>query len=489
MTSIQYLKGIGPRRAELFGKLGLATVDDMLFYFPKKWEDRRLSRPLAAVSAEKGRGLNAKKEHLEYVEDVPVLFGKILSVRDLYTSGSLRIFKTVLDAGGYEAEASWFRRHSPRFDVFAPIKKDVKPGEKIWLVATPEDPLFRTRLRVDEYYRADDLLAQRAHINRLIPVYPLTEGITAKFMREAMFRVVMEHAADKGEFMPGRLLARRALITRDMALRALHFPENYFELKESRKRFIYEELFLMALAWAIKRRQTRAIAKGFTYGIKKHLLTPFREKLGFEFTASQAKAINEIFADMAAPAPMARLLEGDVGSGKTVVAISALLLAAENGYQGVFMAPTEILAEQHFITFREHLKGLNVKFAVLTSSVKAKEKKEIIDKLAKGELDIVIGTHAVLEAGIKFKDLKLIVIDEQHRFGVRQRAASAKATNGRVIMTATPIPHAFPRPLRRLDLSVLADMPPSRKPVKTSADGPPLRLLTEAKRGDVSIPS
>jgi len=457
MTSIQYLKGIGPRRAELFQKLGIVTVDDMLFYFPKKWEDRRL---------------NVKKEHLDYVEDVPVMFGKIISVRDLYTSSSLRIFKTVMDAGGYEAEASWFKRHSPRFDVFAPLKKDVKPGSKIWLVATPEDPLFKTRLRVEEYYRADDPLAQRAHINRIIPVYPLTEGITAKLMREAMFRIVMEHSSDKGEFMPGSLLARRALITRDMALKALHFPENYFELKESRKRFIYEELFLMALAWAIKRRQTRAIAKGFTYEIKKHLLTPFREKLGFEFTASQKKAINEILADMSAAAPMARLLEGDVGSGKTVVAISALLLAVENGYQGVFMAPTEILAEQHFITFREYLKGLNVKFAVLTSSVRPKEKKEIMDKLAGGELDIVIGTHAVLEADIKFKNLKLIVVDEQHRFGVRQRAALRQKGDkaDMLIMTATPIPRTlFLALYGDLDLSVLTDMPPGRGPVKTES--------------------
>ena len=457
MTSIQYLKGIGPRRAELFQKLGLATVDDMLFYFPRKWEDRRLA---------------GKKEHLEYVEDVPVIFGKILSVRDLYTSFSLRIFKTVMDAGGYEAEASWFKRHSPRFDVFAPLRKDVKPGEKIWLVAVPEDPLFKTRLRVEEYYRADDLFAQRAHINRIIPVYPLTEGITAKFMRSVMFKIVMEHAADKGEFMPVRLLARRALITRDMALKALYFPENYFELKESRKRFIYEELFLMALAWAIKRRQTRAIAKGFTYEIKKHLLTPFREKLGFELTNSQKKTINEIFSDMAAPAPMARLLEGDVGSGKTVVAISALLLAVENGYQGVFMAPTEILAEQHFITFREYLKGMGVRFAVLTSSVKPREKKEIIDKLAAGELDIIIGTHAVLEAGIKFRDLKLIVIDEQHRFGVRQRAALRQKGDkvDTLIMTATPIPRTlFLALYGDLDLSVLTDMPPGRKPVKTES--------------------
>ncbi|MEI7481813.1 MAG: ATP-dependent DNA helicase RecG [Elusimicrobiota bacterium] len=457
MISIQYLKGVGPQRAGLFKKLGLETVDDMLFYFPKKWEDRRL---------------NAKKEHLEYVDEVSVIFGRILSVRDLYTSSSLRIFKTVMDAGGYEAEASWFKRHTPRFDVFAPLRKDVKPGEKIWLVATPEDPLFKTRLRVDEYYRDDDMIARRAHINRIIPVYPLTEGITARFMREAMFKVVLDHAPGKGEFMPGRLLAKRALIARDLALRALHFPENYFELKEARKRFIYEELFLMTLAWAIKRRQTRSINKGFTYEVKRHLLTPFRANLGFKFTQSQTKAINDIFADLSSAAPMARLLEGDVGSGKTVVALSALLLAVENGYQGAFMAPTEILAEQHYLTFVKHLKGLDVRFAVLTSRVKAKEKKDILDRLEKGELDIIIGTHAVLEENVRFRNLKLIVVDEQHRFGVRQRAAlRGKGDKAdMLITTATPIPRTlFLALYGDLDLSVLTDMPPGRKPVKTES--------------------
>ena len=457
MTSIQYLKGVGPARAELFKKLGLETVDDMLSYFPKKWEDRRP---------------DAKKEHLEYVEDASVIFGRILSVRDLYTSSSLRIFKTVLDAGGYEVSASWFKRHSHRFDVFAPLRKDIKPGEKIWLVATPEDPLFKTRLRVEEYYRADDPMARRVHVNRLIPVYPLTEGITAKFMREAMFSVVLEHARDKGEFMPGRLLARRALIARDMAFKAVHFPENYFELKEARKRFIYEELFLMALAWAIKRRQTKGMNKGFTYEVQKHLLTPFRANLGFEFTMSQKKAINDIFVDMSSPAPMSRLLEGDVGSGKTVVALSALLLAVENGYQGAFMAPTEILAEQHYITFGKHLKSLNVRFAVLTSRVKAKEKKDILDRLEKGEVDIIIGTHAVLEENVRFKNLKLIVIDEQHRFGVRQRAALRQKGDkaDMLVMTATPIPRTlFLALYGDLDLSVLTDMPPGRKPVRTES--------------------
>ncbi|MBI4801821.1 MAG: ATP-dependent DNA helicase RecG [Elusimicrobia bacterium] len=457
MASIQYLKGVGPARAELFARLGIHTVDDLLFYFPKKYEDRRM---------------NAKKERSDHIEDVTVIFGKVLSVKDLYTSGSLRIFKAVVDAGGRQVEACWFKRHSHRYDVFAALRKDVAPGAKIWLVGRPEDPLFKTRLRAEEYYCAHDLAAQRRHVNRLVPVYGLTEGLTPKVMREAAFRAVIEKAGDTGEFIPGRLMAKRGLIARDLAVKAVHFPENYFELNEARKRFIYEEFFLMALAWAIKRAQTRALNKGFTYEIKKRLLTPFREKLGFEFTASQKKAINEIFADMKARAPMSRLLEGDVGSGKTVVALSALLLAVENGCQGVFMAPTEILAEQHFITFERYLAGLGARFALLTSGVKPKEKKEIIEKLAAGELDIIIGTHAVLEENIRFKNLRLIVIDESHRFGVRQRACLRQKGEkaDMLIMTATPIPRTlFLALYGDLDLSCLSEMPPGRKPVKTES--------------------
>lgn len=457
MTSIQYLKGVGPGRAELFARLDIGTVEDLLFYFPKKYEDRRL---------------DAKKESADYIEDVSVVFGTVLSVRDMYTSGNLRIYKAVMNAGGWQAEVSWFKRHSHRFDVFAALRKDVVPGAKIWLVGRPEDPLFRTRISADEYYLADDLAAQRKHVNRLVPVYGLTEGLSPKFMREAVFRAVAEKAGETGEFLPARLMAERRLVARALALKAVHFPENHLELREARKRLIYEELFLMALAWAIKRAQTRALDKGFTYELKKNLLTPFREKLGFEFTASQKKAINEIFDDMRASAPMARLLEGDVGSGKTVVALSALLLAVENGAQGVFMAPTEILAEQHFITFEKYLSGLGVRFALLTSGVKGKAKQAVIEKLAAGELDIVIGTHAVLEENIKFRNLRLIVIDEQHRFGVRQRAALRQKGEkaDMLIMTATPIPRTlFLALYGDLDMSVLTEMPPGRRPIKTES--------------------
>ena len=456
MTSIQFLKGVGPKKAELFGRLGIESLDDLLFYFPRAWEDRRLA---------------AKKDPLPFLDPAPVIKGKIKAIRDLYTSSRLRIFKTVLETPSGEAEASFFKRHSPRFDVFALLRKDLKPGRTVWITGTPEDPLFLSRLRADEYYADDDERALRMHIGRIVPVYPLTEGLTAKFMREAVYEAVLAGAEAVGDFLPRALAARRGLAARDLAARAIHFPENNFELVQARRRFIYEELLLMALAWAIKKRQTRSVLKGFGYEIKKNLLTPFRERLGFQLTAAQAHAINEIFADMQVPTPMGRLLEGDVGSGKTVVALSAMLLAAENGGQSVFAAPTEILAEQHFLTFERFLKGLGVRAALLTGRVKAAEKKKLLADLAEGKIDILLGTHAVMGEGVKFKNLRLVVIDEQHRFGVRQRAA-LRAKGDRadmLIMTATPIPRTlFLALYGDLDLSVIKEMPPGRKPIKTS---------------------
>ncbi len=455
MASIQFLKGVGPKKAELFGRLGVETLDDLLFYFPRRWEDRRLP---------------GQKEPLPFLDDAAVVKGKIKGVRDLYTAGRLRIFKAALETPAGEAEASFFKRHSPRFDVFAPLRKDLQPGRTVWVTGVPEDPLFASRLRGEEYYLDDDPRARLMHIGRIVPVYPLTEGLTAKFMREAVYEAVLAGHEAVGDFLPPDLAARRGLLARDLAARAIHFPENNFELTQARRRFIYEELLLMALAWAIKKRQTRSVAKGFSYEVKKTLLTPFRANLGFQFTASQAHAINEIFTDMRAPTPMARLLEGDVGSGKTVVALSAMLLAAENGGQSVFAAPTEILAEQHAYTFEKFLKGLGIRFALLTGRMKAGEKKKILADLEAGKIDILLGTHAVIGEGVKFKNLRLVVIDEQHRFGVRQRAAlRAKGDKAdMLIMTATPIPRTlFLAMYGDLDLSVLKELPPGRRPIVT----------------------
>ncbi len=455
MTSIQYLKGVGPKRAILLNKLEIYSPFDLLEHFPVRWQDRRLSQI---------------KENIPYIEKPFVFRGKVVSVRDMYTAGTLRIFKAIISSEDKEIEAFWFKRHTPKYDVFAKLRKDIRPGETIWITGKPEDPIFSTKIRVDEYCLDTDEKEKKLSMATLVPLYSLTEGLNQKLMRKIMHAAISAYASKTTDLLPPEITAKRAFMPYELAVRYLHFPQNPLNLKEARKRFIYEEFFLMTLAWAIKRRQTKTINKGHKYKIRKHLLSQFKKKLGFEFTKSQKIAINKIFSDMMSRSPMTRLLEGDVGSGKTVVAMSALLLAAENKYQGVFIAPTEILAEQHFMTFEKFLGDLPLKFELLTARITGKRKKEIIEKVRKGEIDVLIGTHSLLEESVKFKNLKMIVIDEQHRFGVRQRAAlRRKGENADIlIMTATPIPRTlFLALYGDLDLSVLRDMPPGRKQVCT----------------------
>ncbi|MCR4820309.1 MAG: ATP-dependent DNA helicase RecG [Elusimicrobiales bacterium] len=456
MTSLRFIKGIGPKKAALFNKLGIADIEDLAFYFPRKWIDRRLDQ---------------EKKDLPFVSKAAVACGEVISAREAYAASGLVIFKAMIKRdGGGNTEAVFFKRRARGFDVFASLRKDFRPGSRVWITGDSDDMLFLSRIRAQEYYCDNDALAKKLHIGRIIPVYSLTEGLTGKAMRETVAAGLAIAADGIGDFLPARIRSKRALFSRAEALRSIHFPENYFQLEFARKRLIYEELLLFALACSIRRREIREIPKHFSYEVKRHLLTPFRRNLGFELTAGQKKAINEIFDDMMAPVPMARLLEGEVGSGKTVVALSAMLLVAENGAQSAFIAPTEILAQQHFFAFEKFLKGLKVRFELLTGSTPAAKRKKILEGLASGETDIIIGTHAILSSGVKFKNFRLAVVDEQHRFGVRQRAAMRNKGDlaDMLVMTATPIPRSlFLSMYGDLDLSTIKELPAGRKPVKT----------------------
>jgi len=328
----------------------------------------------------------------------------------------------------------------------------------------------KLELRVDEHYPLTDE-RWRMHVARLTPIYALTEGLSQRFVRELTYGAVEAHADEATDAVPPELMAKRKLLASPQALRGLHFPKSEAELEAARARLAYEELLILEIAWILKRRQTRGILKGYGYEIKKTLLTPFRQGLGFELTHAQKRVINEIFDDLAKSYPMTRLLQGDVGSGKTVVALSALLLAVENGGQGALMAPTEILAEQHNATLRRFLKNLPVKVALLTSRVPKKERDKILASIAAGEVDIVVGTHAVLEEDVRFKNLKLAVIDEQHRFGVRQRTTLRQKGSliDLLVMTATPIPRTLALALYGdLEVSTIDELPPGRTPIKTA---------------------
>lgn len=458
-TQIQYLKGIGPAKAKLFERLDIHTVEDLLHYYPRTYQDRRL-----------GAAPN------EYnCESLVVFKGRVLRTQEI-PARSVLIFKAFLeDEKGQQIECTWFKKRMYRgfrFDPFGQLKKDFHLNNEVWVIGRREDKnnFFSNKITVEEQYPVQDALTA-LHAGRLTPVYALTEGLTNKQFRLFVHEALQtESLAREPEILPPALLAKRKLLSAPQALKSIHFPNSLAELESARTRLAYEEFLLLATAWGIKRTQTKILSKDYSYTIKKHLLTPFREHLGFEFTSSQRKVINEIFKDLCSVRPMNRLLQGDVGSGKTVVALCAMLLAVENGYQAALMAPTEILAEQHYFTFKKMLEGLPVNIAVLTSSTKAAARKKILKELADGTLHILVGTHAVIQEDVKFQNLRLAVIDEQHRFGVKQRSRLKEKTAklDLLTMTATPIPRTLALAFYGdLDVSTLNELPPGRQPIQT----------------------
>ncbi|UPT74046.1 MAG: ATP-dependent DNA helicase RecG [Elusimicrobiota bacterium] len=453
-TPVQYLKGVGPRRAVLFERLGIKTLGDFLHHYPRLWQNRHETQDLRLPTA----------------SGLIVLRGRVLRASSHGAGPRLGIYKATLATAHGKVDCLWFKHLSRSYDAFASVKAEASEGADLWVIGRAEPDLTGVReIRVDEHYTLADE-RWRMHAGRITPVYALTEGLSQRFVREAAHKAVEAAAESALDLVPAELIAKRKLLAAPQALRGIHFPRSEAELEAARARLAYEELLLLELAWILKRRQTRGIVKRHSYEVKRTLLTPFRVKAGFEFTPAQKRVINEIFDDMRKPYPMTRLLQGDVGSGKTVVALSALLLAVENGGQAALMAPTEILADQHRATLDRFLKDLPVRVATLTSRVPKKEREKILAAARAGEIDILVGTHALLEAGIELPRMRLAVIDEQHRFGVRQRTTLRQKGSliDLLVMTATPIPRTLALSLYGdLEASTIDEMPPGRTPIKT----------------------
>lgn len=474
MADIKYIKGVGPAKSAMFNRLDIFTTSDLLHYYARTYQDRRPNK-----------SLNDFKDAQSVCFKAQVLRTQVVPAR---TIGIFKAF--VQDEKNNVYEATWFKRRARGYDVFAQIKKDFSIGSYVWLVAKREDKnsFLSNKITVDEYYKISDP-DLHLHADAIVPIYALTQGLTNKFFRQTVAKALGTYLEEEKEILPPELLKKRQLLTIKQALKGIHFPSSIAELENARKRMVYEEFLLMSMAWAIKQKQEKIDEKQHRYEIKKHLLTPFKENLPFTFTKAQTRVINEIFNDMLSPKPMTRLLQGDVGSGKTIVALSALLLAAENNYQSAFMAPTEILATQHFITLKNQLKNLKVNVEILTSKTTKKNKDKILQDLQDGKIDILVGTHALIEDKVKFKNLRFIVIDEQHRFGVKQRAKlRAKARHIDMLsMTATPIPRTFALALYGdLSVSTIDEMPPNRQAITTmqlNQDGALELLKEEVKKG------
>jgi ATP-dependent DNA helicase RecG len=452
-TPIQYLKGVGPKRAAHLGRLGVETVRDMLFLAPRRYLDRT-------------KLYNIRE--LQPNQDATV-WGRIQAAGLVTTrlKGDLVSVNVADDSGN--VQAVWFHRPDLQYKF--------KTGQEI--ILSGQVSLYQGLRMVNPQFQLIDPNDEDPQFKgQVIAIYPLTEGLNLWDMRRLMRAAVDKYLGFVPETMSPHLLAKHGYPPIKPAISSLHFPDSVAAGLKARERLIFEELFYFELIMALRKMQTAHLRKGAAMPESRRFTGRFNALLPFKLTPAQEKVLGEIKRDLAATTCMNRLLQGDVGSGKTVVAIYALLIAVENGFQGALMAPTEILAEQHYQVWHDPLESIGARNRLLTGSVKAKEKREITAAIAAGECDIVFGTHALIESDIRFAKLGLAVVDEQHRFGVMQRAALVnKGFNPDfLVMTATPIPRTITLTLYGdLDVSILDQKPPGRQRIIT-------RLTTESKR-------
>jgi len=444
--SVQFLKGVGPQRARILKKIGVETVGDLITYFPFRHEDRAHLKLFAQITHE---------------EEATVL-AVVADHQIILTRGGRPLLKILLEDGSGKATMVCFNQLY--------LKDYLPPGTSVVLHGKFERT-FRDLQITNFIYekltgKEDDLI----HTKRIVPMYQITSKLNLRFLRTLIKKTLDSHLSYLRETLSEIILRKHNLMPYQQAVYNMHFPSTWEEVGAARRRLIFEEFFFWELAMALRRRQVKVIDKNRKYQLKKNLLTAFKEKLPFDFTSAQKKVIREIFNDLMSPRPMNRLLQGDVGSGKTVVAVAALLLVVENGYQAAVMAPTEILAEQHYLTLRQMLAGLQVKVELATGRMGQKRKREVYQRIAGGESQIIIGTHALIEQGVEFSNLALAVIDEQHKFGVMQRARLRKKGENLdiLVMTATPIPRTLTLTVYGdLDVSIIDQLPPGRRKVLT----------------------
>lgn len=445
------MKGVGPARAKALAKLGLFTVGDLLWHLPRTHEDRRLGGP--ALWGPPG---------------TPVArAGSVARYESTSAGKNLVVGRAVLAGDGPPFEALWFRRRSYRYDALAALEKKLLPGTRVAVFGPWQRGPHGPEIRVEDQEISAEGLSP--HMDRWTPVYDLTAGVDGRLVRSLAW-AAMAAVERMDDPLPETLRRAWGFPGLGDALRDYHFPVDPARRDAARRRLAFDEFFLLELALARVRDRRRLGPRAPVCAANRTLLSPFRARLGFDFTPAQKKVIHEIFEDMGRAEPMNRLLMGDVGSGKTVVAVAALLLAVESGRQAALLAPTEILAEQHALGLARLLEGLPVRWALLRGGGPSAQKKKDKAALAAGDIQIAVGTHALLEGDVVFKNLGAVVIDEQHRFGVAQRAAlGAKgAAPHTLLMTATPIPRTLAMTAYGdLSVSTIAGRPPGRGPVRT----------------------
>ncbi len=466
-SPIQYCKGIGPKRAEMLGKLGISTFEDALLFLPWRYEDRG----------------NLKKIGRVTYGSYETVTGEVVSAEVVQTKRQrVKIFELIINDRSGMLVGSWFNQPF--------MKKMFKQGQKLVLSGVVKSNPYRGGLpqmdNPDYEILDDDESENLIHAGRTVPIYRATAGLSVRAIRSMMKNIIDSIAGTVQESLPDDIVTRYSLMAPGEALSEAHFPAAEKDItvlnrgvSAAHRRLCFEELFTLELGLALRKQGVSEKKKGISFKPVGTLETALRKGLSFSLTEAQERVIGEIKKDMMADRPMNRLVQGDVGCGKTVVAMVAMANAVESGYQTCVMAPTEILADQHFRNIEAMAKRIGISVRSLTGGRKKKEKQQILADIASGEAHVIIGTHALIEEDVLFKRLGLAVIDEQHRFGVLQRSMlTSKGYEPDVlVMTATPIPRTLALTVYGdLDVSVIDQLPPGRSPISTRLYFEPRRL-------------
>lgn len=451
-SGVQYVKGVGPRLAGTIEKLGIINVKDLLYHFPRRHEDRT---HFARIS------------QLRHGEQATIR-GTVLAADNIQTHGRRRLVltKVAIDDGSGTMSLTWFNQRY-RKDQFLKLR-----GKDIIAYGTIQAGRFGAEISSPEWEEYDETIDPLSS-GRIVPIYLLTEGIFQNQLRRIIHGALSTYLPYLTEILPEDIRNRLDLMDIRDAVQNIHFPESETALKAARKRLVFEELFLLQLALAVRKRGMEMPGNGIQFKIPENFTDELKQILPFELTGAQKRVIHEIASDMSKPQCMNRLLQGDVGSGKTAVALAAMLIAVRNGYQAALMAPTEILAEQHYLGITKMLGTigvLDISVDLLKGSLRSRQRREVVERIASGQTQIAIGTHALIQENVEFRRLGLVIVDEQHRFGVMQRAALMdKGLNPDIlVMTATPIPRTLTLTVYGdLDVSIIDELPPGRKPVRT----------------------
>jgi len=464
LTPVQYVKGVGPKLAKLFQKKGILTVEDALYFLPRCYEDRRNIKKISELKA-------GRKE---------MGFGEILlSGIAFYRNKKKRVFEVVVGDGSGTATLKWFHGNERYLrERFKKGRQLIFSGDVRWF--NDQREIHHPDVEVVDGEIEKDYL----NFKRIVPIYSETEGLYQRTLRRLMKAILDGYADELSSPMPPEITERRGLIDFSEAFRRVHFPPEgesidalNLQRSDGHRRIIFDEFFFLELGMALKKRGV-ALETGISFRTEGFLSQKLLNQLEFKLTRAQERVWAEIKEDLEKPHPMNRLIQGDVGSGKTVVAVLTCLYVIECGYQAVIMAPTEVLAEQHFLNLHQWLEPLGVKVGLLTSSVKGSEREDLHQGVRTGNFQLVVGTHAVIQEAVEFNRLGLAIIDEQHKFGVVQRGLLKKKGESPdvLVMTATPIPRTLAMTIYGdLDVSLIDEMPPGRVPVETRVFPEPAR--------------